>query len=313
MGFKIIAAGYAVPKRCLSNEDLTTYVETSDAWIQSRTGIKTRYIADDETVTSLAINASKQALKRANIDQNDIGLIICATATAPQAMPSSASVIAKGLSISNQNLMAFDLNAACTGFVYALNVASSLFKQYRYALIIGSETLSDIIDWSDRNTCVLFGDGAGAWIIESQETQVYHYTQYVADIDNVLYTESDHRDNQQRRKLKMQGREVFRFATQTLCLAIEKICDQANIAIHDIDWIVAHQANIRILTYVSKQLSIPLEKFVINLQHYGNTSSASIPIAFCEADQSGQFQANDTILLIGFGAGLSVGATLIHR
>lgn len=321
MGFSIKGTGYAIPSRRVTNEALSEIVDTSDEWIVTRTGIQSRYLSETETTSDLAARAALQAIQDAKIKPEDIQLIICATATGDHVMPAAANLVQKKLGLNHPQLMAFDVNAACTGFVYGLQIAASMIERFPTILVIGSETISRIIDWQDRNTCVLFGDGAGAFVLQQDSTKTLesHYAHSMPDVHDVLiapgiglvnnFQVADRRLGY----LQMQGKEVFRFATQAMHEAIIQVCAQAQLDLSEIDWIVPHQANIRILNYVSKKLDIDIDRFIINLDQFGNSSAASVAMAFAQADHAKQFKSGQKIVLVGFGAGLSVGATLIER
>jgi 3-oxoacyl-[acyl-carrier-protein] synthase-3 len=299
---KVISTGKYVPKKILTNQDLEKMVETSDEWITSRTGIKERRIAENETATDMAYFAAREALKNSNLDKDDIDLIIVASITGEQMTPSVANHVQKMLNI--KQCMSFDVNAACTGYVYALEVASSLLQtgQYKNALVIGSEKLSNVLDYTDRNTCILFGDGAGATIIKKDEnSKAYFYNQSKADETDALTV---------KKYIKMDGRKVFLFAVDVMKKSIEKILLDANLTMDDIDIIIPHQANLRIIQSVAKSLNLSLDKFEINLQNYGNTSAASIPIALDEYVK--KHKQSKYVLLVGFGGGFTWGSAILQ-
>jgi len=299
---KIISTGKYVPKKILTNGDLEKMVETSDEWIVSRTGIKERRIAEKESATDMAYFAALDALDQSELNKNDIDLIIVASITGEQMTPSVANHVQKMLNI--EHCMSFDVNAACTGYVYALEVAASLIQSgsYKHALVIGSEKLSNVLDYTDRNTCILFGDGAGATIIQKNENhQAYFYNQSKGDETDALTV---------KKYIKMDGRKVFLFAVDIMKKSIVKILDDAHLTIDDIDVIIPHQANLRIIQAVAKSLQIDLDKFEINLQNYGNTSAASIPIALDEYAKKNQQAKN--ILLVGFGGGFTWGSAILQ-
>ena len=302
-GIKIINTGYQVPKHQLTNDDLSQMVDTNDEWIYSRTGIKKRHICQQETLIDLAYQASLKAIE--GIDREQIGIVIVATMSSIYNTPSVACLIQKRLGL-NQNIVAFDLNAACSGFVYALSVGRALLKtqSQRYALIIGAEQLSSMIDWKDRSTCVLFGDGAGAVLIESHD-QLYADYHGCEGNENVLYgLKKDY--------LHMEGREVFKFATKVLPLCIEKVLEKTSLTLDDIDYFIVHQANERIIRHVYKKMNIDPSKFYINVSEYGNTSAASIPLVLGEMNEKKLLKRGMKIVCVGFGAGLTYGANLIE-
>ena len=233
--------------------------------------------------------------------------------------PSTACLVQAKLGLNDYPILAFDLNAACSGFLYAFQLACDLLNRYEHILVIGSETLSKIINWDDRSTCVLFGDGAGAMIVTKGQSQLYHYANSEGDLDGVLKTEGlplvHHLQNQLPTVgfLTMQGNDVFRFAVRVLKESIENVLEQAHLTIEDIDLIIPHQANYRIINHVAKRMKIDISKFYMNLQDYGYTSAASIPIAYAEACEKGLMKDCKRVILVGFGSGLTYGATLINQ
>jgi len=300
---KIVSSGKYVPKKILTNDDLEKMVDTSDDWITSRTGIKERRIAaNDEYASDMAYLAAKKAIDKNGCDVNSIDLIIVASITGKQMTPSVANRVQKKLGI--KSCMSFDVNAACTGFIYALEVASSLLEtsKYKKALVIGAEKLSSVLDYTDRNTCILFGDGAGAVLIEKDnDYQSFFYNQAKADETDAL-TVSNY--------IKMDGRKVFLFAVDAIKKSMIEITKRANLSLDAIDRIVPHQANLRIIQSVSKSMDIDMNKFVINLDKYGNTSAASIPIALDEYLEKGL--KDKYIILVGFGGGFTWGSALLQ-
>lgn len=309
-GLKILSTGYYAPQNVLDNFDLEKIVETSDEWIQSRTGIKRRHIAKNESCSDLAYQAAFKAIEK--IDKSKIGLIICATMTPDYFTPSNACVIQERLGLNDQQVMCFDLNAACSGFVYALTIAYAMLAnmQEKYALIIGSEELSKIVDFKDRNTCVLFGDGAGAVVVKRDAGIFASYNNSAGNVE-VLKSQAINK-NGNNHYLTMAGQEVFKFATKAIPESINAILQQTNLTIDDIDYVVCHQANYRIIKNVYKKMKVAPEKFYMNLQEYGNTSAASIPLALGEMDEKGVLKPGDKIICVGFGGGLTWGATLIE-
>ncbi len=302
---KVVSSGKYVPKTIVTNEDMEKIVDTSDEWIYTRTGIKERRKALDEVNSDMAYHAAMDAIEKVNYDKNNIDLIIVATITGDQMTPSTANFVQGKLDLNHQ-VMSFDVNAACTGFVYAMEVASTLLqtKKFRSALVIGSEKLSQVIDYTDRNTCVLFGDGAGAMIIEPSEEKsdvAYFFNAAKPDMNSAL-TVVD--------KIQMDGKKVYLFAVDIMERSIYKVLEEANMSIDQIDMIIPHQANERIIQSVSKSTNIPMEKFMLNLRHYGNTSAASIPITIAEYMEN-QAQRNKYILLVGFGGGFTYGSAII--
>lgn len=318
---KMIGFGLYTPKNLVENERLQEFLETSDEWIRTRTGIERRYISLDENTSDLAVEASKKALSQARLSAEEIDLIIVATVTTDNFTPSTACIVQDKLGA--KNAWAFDINAACTGFIYALKLGRSLIRsgEANNALIIGAETLSKALNWEDRGSCVLFGDGAGATVLTSTEEDCGIKCVNVKSdgskgdslVIQGLPLNSPFKDGREVSKnyINMNGREIFKFATKVMEESIVEILEKENIKIEDIAAIIPHQANLRIIDYVVKRLGIPREKFITNLQNYGNTSGASIPIALCESIDEGNLKKGDNIIMVGFGGGLTWGAALI--
>ena len=318
---KMIGFGLYTPKNLVENERLQEFLETSDEWIRTRTGIERRYISLDENTSDLAVEASKKALNQAGLSAEDIDLIILATVTPDNFTPSTACIVQDKLGA--KNAWAFDINAACTGFIYALKLGRSLIRsgEAKNALIIGAETLSKALNWEDRGSCVLFGDGAGATVLTSTEEDCGIKCVNVKSdgskgdslVIQGLPLNSPFKDGREvsENYINMNGREIFKFATKVMEESIVDILEKENIKIEDIAAIIPHQANLRIIDYVVKRLGIPREKFITNLQNYGNTSGASIPIALCESIDEGNLKKGDNIIMVGFGGGLTWGAALI--
>lgn len=318
---KMIGFGLYTPKNLVENERLQEFLETSDEWIRTRTGIERRYISLDENTSDLAVEASKKALSQARLSAEEIDLIIVATVTPDNFTPSTACIVQDKLGA--KNAWAFDINAACTGFIYALKLGRSLIRsgEANNALIIGSETLSKALNWEDRGSCVLFGDGAGATVLTSTEEDCGIKCVNVKSdgskgdslVIQGLPLNSPFKDGREvsENYINMNGREIFKFATKVMEESIVEILEKENIKIEDIAAIIPHQANLRIIDYVVKRLGIPREKFITNLQNYGNTSGASIPIALCESIDEGNLKKGDNIIMVGFGGGLTWGAALI--
>lgn len=317
--------GIAVPEKVLTNFDLAQMVDTSDEWIRTRTGIRERRIAGEgEYPSVLGTRAAREALKMARLHPQDVQLIIVATSSPDYPFfPATACLIQDALGA--RKAAGFDIMAACTGFIYALSVASALIRtgQVDNALVIGTENLSRIINWEDRNTCVLFGDAAGAFVLEASEepggvlASVMYCNGGAADIlllpaGGSREPASEETVRKKRHYVYMNGREVFRFATRAMVQAVEEVVGKAGLTLNDITLIIPHQANIRIIEAAAKSLHLPMERFVINLDRYGNTSTASIPLAAYEAAQRGRLRAGDTVVLVGFGAGMTWGATLLR-
>jgi 3-oxoacyl-[acyl-carrier-protein] synthase-3 len=301
---KIIGVGHYVPKLIVTNDDLSKIVDTNDEWIYSRTGIKERRKVEHESTHEMAYLAALEAVKDAKIDVSDIDLIVVATVTEHQKTPACANYV-QGLLGIQKEIMSFDLNAACTGFNYALEIASSLLHSqpsFKNALVIGAETLSKVLDYTDRSTCILFGDGAGAVVI-SKETkkQSYFYNVTRPDMEHILDING---------LIKMDGRKVFLFAVEVVQKAIEHILKVSGYSIDEIDHIIPHQANIRIIQAVAKGMSLPMEKFEVNIERYGNTSAASIPITLAEYKK--KHTTSKRVLMVGFGGGFTFGASIME-
>lgn len=313
---KILGYGKAVPRKIVTNDDLSKFVETSDEWIFQRTGIRERRISDENT-SELAYRSAFEAIKNSNIDKNEIDLIVCATMTPDNFTPSVACMVQEKLGLGD-NVTAFDVNAACTGFVFALKIVASMLNTYhKKALVIGCETLSKIIDFEDRNTCVLFGDGAGAIVVEKDEKNEKFYTCSLGN-DKDLIAENVEINFEMKNKviksgfLKMNGKEIFKFAINVIEKSIDNILDRTNLKLEDIKLIIPHQANQRIISNVAKKLNVDNDKFFVNLEKYGNTSAASVPMALCEAFESKKITKGDKVILVGFGGGLTWGSTIIE-
>ncbi|WP_040211541.1 beta-ketoacyl-ACP synthase III [Clostridium polynesiense] len=320
---RIVSTGSAVPDFIIDNSMLAELVDTSDEWITTRTGIRNRRISRYKNTSDLASEAAEKCLKNAGIKVEEIEMIIVATVTPDTFTPSTACIVQQKIGAFKASAM--DINAACSGFIYALDIADSMISAGRFknALVIGAECLSKITDWKDRSTCVLFGDGAGAVFIEKSSESGIIKVSTGAEGDKSGYLISKAlppRDPFQNKGsfsnedsyIKMNGQEVFRFATRIMVGSIKKLFDEYKISHKDIKLIIPHQANLRIIEFASKKLAIPMEKFYVNLQDYGNTSSASIPIALNEAVEKGMIEKGDLIIAVGFGGGLTYGSILIE-
>jgi 3-oxoacyl-[acyl-carrier-protein] synthase-3 len=299
----IISSGKYTPPHIVTNEDLEKLVETSDEWITTRTGIKRRRMAIDEVTSDMAYYAAMDAIQKVGYDKSKIDLIIMATITGDQFTPSTANFIQAKLGLEHQ-VMSFDINAACTGFVYALEIATSMLSsgRFRSALVIGGEKLTNVIDYTDRNTCVLFGDGAGAMIIEPGDQDAFFYNAAKPDTNDTL-TVVD--------KIRMDGKKVYQFAVDIMEKSIYRILDDAKMTMDDIDIIIPHQANERIIQSVAKSSGIPMDKFMLNLSEYGNTSAASIPITIAEYAEKNEMKGKK-MLLVGFGGGFTWGSAILQ-
>ena len=312
--------GMSVPETILTNDDLARIIDTNDEWIRDHTGIRERHIArENQFPSTLAVEASIKALRVANLKPTDIDLIICSTSSPEYIFPATACLIQDELGATKAG--AFDLLAACTGFIYATNMAAQSIRSgsIKNALVIGTETLSRFVDWKDRNTCILFGDGAGAFVLQTSDqpggvlSAVMHSDGSGGDAlslpgggSHIPASESSVHDG--KHYIHMDGKKVFRFATRAMGQAAKEALDLAGLTTDDVQWIIPHQANYRIIETAAKYLKMPLDKFVINVDRYGNTSTASIPIATVEAIEKGMLKNGDKIVLVGFGAGLTWGA-----
>jgi len=311
----VAGVGSALPRRQVSNAELAKTVDTSDQWIVERTGIRTRYLAGEgETTATLARDAALKALEHAGIEATEVGLIVLATATPDQTFPSSATKVQAMLGI--DDCIAFDVHAVCTGFLYALTVADSMLRSgaAKTALVIGAETFSRILDWEDRGTCVLFGDGAGALVLRAEETEGgILATRLHADgrHNDLLFVDGGPSTTGTVGKLRMKGREVFRHAVVNLAGVLSEVLDAAGLDASDVDWVVPHQANARILDATSKKLGLPAEKIVVTVDRHANTSAASVPLAFDTAVRDGRIKRGDIIVLEAMGGGFTWGAAAL--
>jgi 3-oxoacyl-[acyl-carrier-protein] synthase-3 len=312
--------GMSTPETVLTNDDLSKIVETNDQWIRERTGIRERHIAQEgQTSSSLGVEAALKALKVANLRPTDLDLIICSTSTPDYIFPATACMIQDQIGATKAG--AFDLLAACTGFIYATNMAAQAIRSgsIKSALVIGAETLSRFVNWKDRNTCILFGDGAGAFVLQASETPggvysaVMHSDGSGGDLlalrgGGSVHPATEATIHEGKHFIEMDGKEVFRFATRVMAHATTEALEAAGMTIDDVNWIIPHQANIRIIEAAARGLKQPMDKFIVNLERYGNTSTASIPIATVEAVEKGQIKSGDKLVMVGFGAGLTWGA-----
>jgi len=316
--------GAYAPTNIVSNDDLSKIVETSDEWIVSRTGIKERRISQGEDTSVIATKSAKMAMERAGISGEDIDLIIVATITPDMFTPSVACMVQKG--IEAKNAMAFDINAACSGFIYGLQVAYSMMEnnsKFNNVIVIGAEILSKILDWNDRSTCVLFGDGSGAVVLSKTEEEKRKMVSFYSKSDGSKgdaltaaavdvvnpYVKDIATKN---KKVEMNGQEVFKFAVTSIVNGIKTILEDSNLSLEDIDFIVPHQANVRIIEFAAKKLKADMDKFYVNLDRYGNTSSATIPMALNEMYEKSLLKKGQKIIMVGFGGGLTFGAALIE-
>ena len=308
--------GSALPKRRVTNDELAHTVDTTDEWIVERTGIRSRYIAGDgETTGSLAIAAARAALEHAGLQPTDLDLIVLATATPDQTFPSTATKVQAALGIND--CIAFDVHAVCTGFLYALSVADSMLRSgsATKALVIGAETFSRLLDWQDRSTCVLFGDGAGALVLSAEDSDSgILSTRLHADgrHNDLLFVDGGPSTTGTVGKLRMKGREVFRHAVINLAEVMNEVLDSAGLNSADVDWVVPHQANARILDATAKKLGLPPEKIVVTVDRHANTSAASVPLAFDTAVKDGRIKPGDLVVLEAMGGGFTWGAAVLR-
>jgi 3-oxoacyl-[acyl-carrier-protein] synthase-3 len=312
----VVGTGSALPKRRVDNEELAQQVDTSDQWIVERTGIRSRYIAGEgETTASLATDAARAALEDAGIDPTEVDLIVLATATPDQTFPSSATKVQAALGIND--CVAFDVHAVCTGFLYAVSVADAMIRAGtgRTALVIGAETFSRILDWEDRTTCVLFGDGAGALVLRAEEGERgILATKLHADgrHNDLLFVDGGPSTTGTVGKLRMKGREVFRHAVVNLADVLNEVLTATDLKAEDVDWVVPHQANARILDATAKKLGLPSEKVVVTVDRHANTSAASVPLALDTAVKDGRIKRGDIVVLEAMGGGFTWGAAVLR-
>ena len=317
---RITGTGSYLPEKVLSNHDLEKMVDTSDQWIMERTGIKKRHIAENQTTSELAEIAALQALEMAGKSVDEVDLIVFATTTSDLIFPSSACLLQRRLGIQN-GAAAFDIQAVCTGFVYALATADKFIRSgsHKCALVVGSETLSNIVDWTDRSTCILFGDGAGAVVLEASEEAGILSTHIHANgsYEDLLKVNAGVSKDYERLKageafIHMKGNEVFRMAVKTLGRIVDETLEANQMSKADIDWLVPHQANIRIINATAKKLKMSLDNVVVTVDQHGNTSGASIPLALDAAVRDGRIKRGEILLLEGFGGGFTWGSALIR-
>ena len=322
----ITGTGSYLPEQVITNFDLEKLVNTSDEWIRQRTGIRERRMAEDDEATSdLCVRAARWAIKNANINPLDIQMILVATVTPDTFFPSTACYVQKGIGAKHASAM--DISAACAGFLYGLDLADGLIRSGRYdtILVVGGEIFNKIVDWNDRGTCVLFGDGAGAAVVQATDEPKGILASYIgsdgdyADIDLLGIPAGGSRMpvtqkaiDQKLDKIQMNGREVFKLGVRLMPEAAQRVLCQANVSIEDIDLLIPHQANLRIIEAVGDRLGVPREKVYINVDKYGNTSAATVIIALDEAIREGRAKPGDLLLLVTFGAGLTWGSTLLR-
>jgi 3-oxoacyl-[acyl-carrier-protein] synthase-3 len=326
---KILGTGMYVPERVMHNTDLEKMVETSDQWIFERTGIRERHICSTEGgewPTDMALTAAKQCLETAGLEPNDLDMIIFASVTPDYKLPNSSTILQTKLGITNQ-CACLDIAVACSGFVYGINMANSMIQTgaQKNVLVVGSEMLSREVNWKDRGICILFGDGCGAAIIgraeEGSGSQILSSclgadgtgrAYFDQPIGGAVEPIEHHHLDEETHFMQMKGRDMFKVATRTLAENARVVLDQAGLTKEDVDWLVPHQANIRIIETTAKLLDFPMEKVIVNIEKYGNTSAATVPMAFHEAIQEGKIKRGDLVLFDAFGAGLTTGATLFR-
>ncbi len=316
MTFKVIGTGSYVPPLAVTNEDLCKYVDTSDEWIVQRVGVKKRHLCTTETAADLAFEAAKKALEDGNTKALELDMIICATVSGEDISPSVACLVQQKL---GATCPAMDINAACSAFIYMLETAAGFFarKKVKRVLVIGAERMSRIMDWSDRSTCVIFGDGAGAMLLSEGENYLASklYTKggdEVIKIPNFIGCSPFYKNEPLKPYIHMKGQETFKFAVNALCTDVKDVAMEAGISFDKIDHVIPHQANIRIIEAARKRLDIPQERFHSNIDRYGNTSAASIPILIDELNREGLIKKNDILALAAFGGGLSSGACILR-
>ncbi len=318
---EMIGFGHCLPSKVLTNDDMAKMVDTNDEWIRTRTGICSRHISENETTSDLAFQAAQMALKTAAITAEDLDMIIVATVTPDNTTPSVAAKISGRLG-TRSGTICTDISAACSGFVYALTMADNMVRlgQIKTALVIGAECLSKVVDWTDRNTCVLFGDGAGAVIIRAKAGEGTAADTGV--LATKLYADGSHYDNlktsggvsttQTAGFISMDGKEVFKYAVNSLTQAAESVMEQAGVTSADVDFVIPHQANIRIIEGVEKKLGLDDSKMIVSVDHHGNTSAASIPLALSENYASGRIKKGDLVVLTAMGAGFTWGGAIVR-
>ncbi len=318
----IVGTGYSLPAKVVTNDDLSKMVETSDEWISTRTGIRSRHIASDGEYTSdFCVKAAHMALDNAGMKAEDIDFVIVATVTPDNTFPSTAAKVSKILGI-RSGVPAMDVNAACSGFVYASQIADNMIRlgQIKNALVIGAETLSRIVDWTDRNTCVLFGDGAGAAVFCGSEESGKNTDRGILSVK--IFADASHYEtlcsdsgvsfNQKSGFVHMDGKEVFKMAIPSLVEGVETALNLADLSLSDVDWYIPHQANARIIDSVAKKLGIDENKVIITVDHHGNTSAASIPLALAVSVENGKIKTGDLVAMSSMGAGFTWGGMVVR-
>ena len=320
MGFRFLGTGSAAPAKILTNDDLSGMVETSDEWITTRVGVRERRIAVTETTASLAEEAARRALEQSGVSPSELDLIICATITADDVCPSCAGAVQEALGAS---CPAFDISSACSGFLFALDTAAGFFARgtVKKVLVIGAERISKLLDWTDRSTCVIFGDGAGAAVLEASDDDCYLVSElHTAGGSDVIHIpayqgQSPFRqipEGERPPVIFMAGQETFKFAVNAMVGHIRSMASKIGKTPEELDFIVPHQANTRIIDFAAKKLNLPAEKFIVTIQNYGNTAAASVPTALDEANRSGRIRRGDLVAMVAFGGGLSSAGAVVR-
>ena len=316
MSIQILGTGAYVPERIVTNDDLSKMVDTSDEWIQQRVGVRERHVSVSESAAEMGVKAAQRALEAAGITADQLDLIVGATVSPDRICPSVSATVQEQIGAS---CPAFDVNSACSGFLFALDTAAAFIARggIRYALVLGAERLSRIVDWADRSTCVIFGDGAGAFVIAPGENYLASHL-FTQGGDSVLAiplgkgNSPFYEKEEEPLAVHMSGQETFKFAVKQIVGGLNLIAEQTGVTPEQFDYIVPHQANYRIIDLAARRLGIPMERFMLNLDRYGNTSSASVPISFDELARSGRLKKGDLIAMCAFGGGLSSAACLIR-
>jgi len=314
---RIIGTGGYLPSKVVTNEDLAKIVDTSDKWIVERTGIKRRHImSNEETTTSMSEIAATRAIEASGIDKNKIQMVVMATCTPHLFFPNAASSLQRLLGITETACPSFDVNVACSGFIYALSIVDQYIRSgmVEYALIVGADSLTKLVDWSDRKTCILFSDGAGAVVLKADDQPGVYSTHLHTDgrYGGLLHVDGDVYNPPSRQYIKMQGNAVFKVAVTKLGEVVEEALQFNNISKSDIDWLIPHQANLRIIEATAKRLELPMEKVILTVEDQGNTSAASVPLALDIGVRDGRVKTGDLLLLEAFSAGFSWGAALVR-
>lgn len=311
MSFSVMGTGSYLPERVVSNDELSTFLDTSDEWISQRVGIRTRHVSTTEPASDMALRAAKAALENSGVAAEELDLILAASVSSETVTPSVSCMVQRGLGAS---CPAFDLNAACSAFIFLLDTADAYFTRggYNKILVVGAERMSRVVNWADRSTCVIFGDGAGAMVLERSGEGAYLGARLaVSGGDEVIRIPQSHgnspfwKGDDSAPYLFMDGQNTFKFAVNSICHDVQTVVANVGLTLDDIDWIIPHQANIRIIDFAARRLGFPIEKIAVNIDHTGNTSSASIPIMADELWRSGRLKRGQTVILTAFGGGLA--------